>query len=43
MRQTNIELVEAQSKTAELEERLVHTETSLVNTKAHWAQAEHEK
>lgn len=43
LRQTNIELVEAQSARADYEEKLIQTESRLINTKASWAQAEHEK
>lgn len=35
--------MEAQSKAADLEDRLLQTETQLVNVKASWAESEHEK
>ena len=35
--------MESQSKVADLEERLIQTEQHLINAKASWAEAEHEK
>jgi hypothetical protein len=35
--------VEAQSARADYEEKLIQCESRLINTKAAWAQAEHEK
>ena len=37
------ELVEAQSKVADSEEKLIQTESLLINAKASWADAEHER
>ena len=35
--------METQSKLADQEDRLIQTETQLINAKASWAEAEHEK
>lgn len=43
LRQNGQELIEAQSKVADCEERLIQTESLLVNAKASWANSEHEK
>lgn len=43
LRQNGQELVEAQSKVADLDDRLIQTETQLINIKANWADSEHEK
>ena len=43
LRQNGQELVETQSKVADLEDRLIQTETQLINAKASWANSEHEK
>lgn len=43
LRQNGQELVEAQSKAADLEERLIQTEQHLINAKSSWAESEHEK
>ena len=43
LRQTGVELVEAQSQSADFEERLIQTETKLINCKAKWAECEHER
>lgn len=43
LRQNGQELVESQSKAADLEERLIQTEGHLINAKASWAEAEHER
>jgi len=43
LRQNGQELVETQSKAADLEEKLVQTEQQLINAKSSWAEAEHEK
>ena len=36
-------MVETQSKVADLEDKLLQTEQHLINVKASWAEAEHEK
>lgn len=43
LRQNGQELIEAQSKVADCEERIIQTESLLVNAKASWAHSEHEK
>ena len=43
LRQNGQELVEAQSRVADSEEKLIQTESLLVNAKASWAQSEHER
>ena len=43
LRNNGQELVETQSKVADLEDRLIQTETQLINAKASWADSEHEK
>ena len=43
LRPNGQELVEAQSKAADLEERLIQTEQHLINAKSSWAESEHEK
>ena len=43
LRQNGQELVETQSKAADLEEKLVQTENMLISVKASWAEAEHER
>lgn len=43
LRQNGQELVESQSRVADCEERLIQTESLLVNAKANWAESEHEK
>ena len=43
LRQSGEELVEAQSKAADLDEKLVQTEQQLINAKSSWAESEHEK
>ena len=41
LRKTGLELVEAQSRAADFEERLIATEAKLINCKAQWANSEH--
>lgn len=43
LRQNGQELVETQSKAADLEDRLTQTENMLISVKASWAEAEHER
>ena len=43
LRQNGQELVDAQSQVADLEEKLLQTESMLINAKASWAEAEHER
>ena len=37
------QLIEAQSKNADFEDKLMQTENHLVNAKASWASSEHER
>jgi len=43
LRQNGLDLVEAQSRAADLDEKLMLTEQQLINAKSSWAESEHEK